>query len=185
MCRFHLTYPAHGDGLILEAMALLEDWDDCWDEDLLLKSCDEDWDLEEMFIGAAVNDADIREEDVTGKVELIKAIDMLSSKSQTHCENCEPLFVDSPNSREWCTCSVYSRFVRPWRCISCVLAEETHLVVSQQKYTMTYDPNETRGRGWAYDRVNIAVPIPAHSVRALADASGTGDPMQMWQTHGR
>lgn len=185
MCRFHLTYPAHGHGSIWEARALLEEWSDDWDGANYYKACDEECDFEEMFIGTGVTDADIREEDVTGQVELKKAINMLSSKGQTHCEDCEPLFVDSLGSREWCTCDVYSRFVEPWRCISCVLAEETDLVVSQQKYTMTYDPTETRRGDWAYDRVNIACPIADNSMRALADSSGTGDVVQMWQTRRR
>jgi hypothetical protein len=182
MCRFHLTYPTYGHGPFSEAESWYEDG--YWDEDWYLGSCDEEWEFEERFLGTAVNDAEITEEDVTKRVELIKAIGMLSSKHQTHCEDCEPLFVDSLGSKEWCSCDIHSHFVKPWRCIPCVLAEETNLVLSQQKYTMTYDPKETRRRNWAYDRVNIALPVLVSSLRTTANWGTAGDALQMWQTHG-
>jgi len=127
------------------------DWD--WD-----KTSDETWDLEELIISAGVNDEDIREEHVTRQVELVKAIRMLHMRDQTYCEDCEPLLVN-PGLKEWCICDIHSHFVESWRCISCVLTEETNLVTSQQKYTMLYDPNEIRGRRWMYKRVNCALHV--------------------------
>lgn len=148
------------------------DWDDSWDET---------WDLEEKIIGTAVNDAEILEEDSTRQVELVKAIRMLHMRDQTHCRECEPLIVDSRLSREWCGCNLHSHFVAPWRCIPCVLAEEAHLVASQQKYTMVYDPTEIQ-RSWAYDKVS-EFDIDRH-VHRRANWRILGDVLQMWKTDG-
>ena len=128
MCRYHLTY-----GIF----------------DSPMYSIDLDWHEED--IAYEVRDAEIEEEDVTHKVELTKAMKMLNDKDRTHCEDCEPLFIDTPNSREWCTCNLHSHFVKPWRCIPCVLSEEAQLVASQQKYIMTYDPGFPRK--WTYSKV--------------------------------
>lgn len=95
------------------------------------------------------------QEGTSHSVELVKAPDMVYTNSQTYCKDCEPLFVNSPGSREWCRCIMYSHFVKPWRCIPCVLAEETRQIASQQKYTVTYDPKAV-WREWMYKRVKTA-----------------------------
>ena len=102
---------------------------------------DTSWDMEEVGIGLDVNDGDIQEEDATRLVELAKAIRMMwCNRYATHCDACEPLYVPSPRSAISCRCTVHSHFVRPWRCIPCVLAEEASLTASQQKYTIQYNP---------------------------------------------
>jgi len=78
MCRFHLTYPTQG------ASKEQKIWDD-------------DWDLEEVFIGVQVDDAVINEENVTQQVELVKAISMMyCDRYETHCDECEPLLLPAP-----------------------------------------------------------------------------------------
>lgn len=100
-----------------------------------------------------MRDAEIEDEDVTSNVELTKSIRMLTDKDQTHCEDCEPLFIETPNSKGWCKCNLHSHFVKPWRCIPCVLVEEAQLVASQQSFVMTYDP--TQPRKWMYSKVGL------------------------------
>jgi hypothetical protein len=77
-------------------------------------------------------------------VELLKAIRMYSIRDQSHCEECEPLFVEDLSSEGWCECTLYSHFVATWRCIPCVLAEETKLTASQQKFTVELRPEYPR-----------------------------------------
>lgn len=41
------------------------------------------------------------------------------------CASCHPLILPrNAGVEDWCCCSVYDHFVKPWRCIPCVLAEE-------------------------------------------------------------
>lgn len=115
---------------------------------------DTSWDMEEVGIGLDVNDGDIQEEDATRLVELAKAIRMMwCNRYATHCDECEPLYVPSPRSAISCRCTVHSHFVRPWRCIPCVLAEEASLTASQQKYTIQYNPLKHQ-RHWMYKKVS-------------------------------
>jgi hypothetical protein len=145
MCRYHLTYPSEG------ASPEQDDWDVDWDEHL-----DESWDLEELCIGAEVNDAEITEENVPSQVELVKAIRMMNDgRYETHCEECEPLFVPTRKSTPFCKCTVHSHFVRRWRCIPCILVEEATLITSQQKYTVELIRCRNQS-GWLYYKVGAA-----------------------------
>lgn len=115
------------------------------------------WDTSEEELSLDVRDGEVEAEEVTREIELSKAIDMLSTKDQTHCDDCEPLFVDnrleSKLTEDWCHCTLYAHFVEPWRCIPCVLAEQTKLITSQQKYKVVFDPN-TKPE-WMYEKVRV------------------------------
>jgi hypothetical protein len=113
--------------------------------------------MDEEIISYAVRDAEIAREDVTKQVEMLKTIDMLSSKDETYCQDCEPLFIDTPMSQGWCRCTIHSHFTESWRCIPCVLAEEAKQISSQQSYTVVYDP--TMLRKWMYEQV-CTIPVP-------------------------
>jgi hypothetical protein len=122
MCRFHLTYAIPSPSL----------GQDTWDAE---------WDFEELMIGIAVNDAEIKEEEVTRHMELHKGIHMMFGlRDERYCNECEPLLIPNPWSSITCSCTVHSHLVKPWRCIPCVLAEETKLVSTQQKYMLEYNP---------------------------------------------
>lgn len=136
MCRFHLRY--------LEKTSR-----PCWAESKT-DDYDENWDDEEYELSCDVRDADIHEEDLTREVPCTKTINMLNMKDQTHCLDCEPLFLDG-NNYGWCRCTIHLHFVEPWRCNPCVLAEDTKLISSQQRYTVEYDPGEPRK--WMYQKV--------------------------------
>jgi hypothetical protein len=128
MCRFHIAY---------YATLTPDDWDDT-----------------EEDISYDVRDAQIKEENSRHVVELLKTIRMYSTRDQTHCEDCEPLFVEDQSMRGWCKCTLYSHFVATWRCIPCVLAEEAKLVTSQQKYSVEYNP------GYRRDLIHMKVCLP-------------------------
>jgi hypothetical protein len=116
--------------------------------------------LLEEIIGRDVSDAEIVEENVTAHVEMVKTMGMLSSKEETYCQDCEPLFIETPMSKGWCKCTIYSHFSKSWRCIPCVLAEETKQISSKQSFKVIYDPRLPRDR--MYQRVRI---IPSHSLQ--------------------
>jgi hypothetical protein len=155
-CRFHITYPT---------------FESDWNSNL--------WDDIEQNIAYDVRDGELEEEDVTRCVELTKTIRMLSDKDQTHCEDCEPLFIDTPNSKEWCICNLHSHFVEPWRCIPCVLVEEAQLVTSQQNFATTYDP--TQPRKWMYSKVccNSSQKLGCTNPRT------TDNILRLWERRGR
>jgi hypothetical protein len=113
----------------------------------------------EEIIGHDVNDAEIVEEHftATAHVELVKTMDMLSTRGETYCQDCEPLFTDTPTSWDWCKCTIYSHFTKPWRCIPCVLGEEAKQIRSQQSYTVIYDPRLPRNG--MYEQV-YTIPVP-------------------------
>jgi hypothetical protein len=99
---------------------------------------DSDWDFVEKVLGANVRDGFLKGKDVTAEVELAKTIAMLSSKTETYCQDCELLFIETPMSQGWCKCTTYSHFTESWRCIPCVLAEEAKQISSQQPYSVTF-----------------------------------------------
>ena len=123
-------------------------------------------------------DAEIEEENVTHVVELKKTIRMLSDKDLTHCQDCEPLFIDTPGSRGWCTCNLLSHFVKPWRCIPCVLAEEAQIVTSQQDYLMSYDPGQPRK--WVYSKASYNL----FEKPASANSRPLDPTLRLWESGG-
>jgi hypothetical protein len=121
MCRYHTSYDA------FQPLDGPEGWDELEEE-----------------LAYDVRDSIIKEENASQMVELVKAIRMYSIRDQPHCESCEPLFVEDVSLRGWCECTLHSHFVATWRCIPCVLAEETKLIASQPKYTVEYRPENPR-----------------------------------------
>lgn len=76
-------------------------------------------------------------------VEMIKASETFyTARVVEHCHDCQPLFMDldpeNYESKEQCQCSLFDHFVAKWRCIPCVLAEQTKSVVSRPKPGSTY-----------------------------------------------
>jgi hypothetical protein len=112
--------------------------------------------MKEEVISYDVRDAETAREDVTKQVEMLKTIDMLSSKNETYCQDCELLFIETPMSEGWCKCTIHSHFTESWRCIPCVLAEEAKQISSQQSYTVIYDP--TLPRKWMYEQA-CTIPV--------------------------
>jgi hypothetical protein len=145
ICRFHLIHSDFHSGFpsFSEPGS-----DEESNEDL-------EWDIDEKIMAHGVNDAIFTLENTTTHVELLKTIGMLNIKFQTYCKDCQPLILETPGWQGWCKCSLHSHFVAPWRCIPCVLSEEAQLIASQQKYTVTRDPEEPERR-WMYEKVSFA-----------------------------
>jgi len=93
------------------------------------------------------------------KVQLVKAMGMSEIKDLTHCEDCEPLVVGPRKKVVFCQCSLHRHFIKPWRCIPCVLAEEASLIASQQKYAVSYNP-QARWPEDVYEKVVIPHVLP-------------------------
>jgi hypothetical protein len=123
MCRYHISYRPSKNSPELRS----ELWDEI-EEDL-------SWEVREAYT---------IEEDSSAEVELLKAIRMYNIRDESHCEDCEPVFVKDQSLRGWCKCTLYSHFVAPWRCIPCILAEEAKLTASQQKFKVVLRPNYPR-----------------------------------------
>ena len=123
MCRYHISYRPSENSPELRS----ELWDEI-EEDL-------SWEVREAYT---------IEEDSSAEVELLKAIRMYNIRDESHCEDCEPVFVKDQSLRGWCKCTLYSHFVAPWRCIPCILAEEAKLTASQQKFKVVLRPNYPR-----------------------------------------
>jgi len=139
MCRFHTQYPSTGpySHVSKAAAAWAERLDDEEQE-----FWDEDWDEDEQILSRAILDCVETTETFNTKVETLKADEMLMSVMLTqHCGDCHPL-INVPAGSIYCQpcdCNgTYGHFVSRFRCIPCVLKEETKLVTQQQRFTTEY-----------------------------------------------
>lgn len=69
------------------------------------------------------------------------------------CIHCQPLLLpgSSGSPEAQCRCSIYAHFVERWRCIPCVLLEETRAASNRQPGRVTYSPEVaciSRSRGF-------------------------------------
>jgi hypothetical protein len=110
-CRFHIMY----------------------DEEKGL--CDPHWELDEQNLSEAVDNGDIEEHDFRCQIELKKAYEMdNSTRCIVHCVDCQPLVLNKDmDGPRWCECDgLFGHFCQEWRCIPCVLVEETKLITRGQ-----------------------------------------------------
>lgn len=123
-CRFHVVYPKRDwadDEFIYEFEAFTE----------------EEWDDYEMYLCEEIEEGDRK----MNNVELRKAQDILhGDHRRSFCRDCEPICTMLGDSMHICMCDLYSNFVERWRCIPCVLAEQTKSVLQRQHYKTTYKP---------------------------------------------
>lgn len=117
-CRFHVVYP---ESNLFGGIRVTEHRWDVYEFDI----CDE---IDEGMINSH-------------SIELVKAQDILSGNSwQSFCGDCEPICLSVDDSCKFCRCELYSYFVERWRCIPCVLAEQTRSVSEKQHYKIRYRP---------------------------------------------
>lgn len=76
-----------------------------------------------------------------GEIELMKACDIFyTARVVEYCNECQPLFTEFDwMSNQVCNCSLFGHFVSRWRCIPCVLVEETKSIARAPKHGTTYE----------------------------------------------
>lgn len=186
-CRFHIKYPTYGPWGE-EEMALL------WDVDAEeTKKWDMQWTLDEIMTSDLIESLQMPSGELRRHVELIKADEMLGRfgrlKTDFKCPECEPFITDfSEDSDGICRCDIYEHFVGAWRCIPCVLAEETKSVATEQRFKISYDPEfeyeafHGGEKGYKYvSRDDTSRPLASSSIVWLLTLSSPGAHLQLWE----
>lgn len=140
-CRFHIFYKAMVPHENLESLGYPERYS---------RFRDTIWDNRERSI-LMRNASNISRRVPHGTIEWNKVREMLHRYGLvSYCMGCRPNTLKDPleefDPTAWCRCNPYTRFVEPWRCIPCVLAEEARMIASEQKRTRAY----TDTTGWCY-----------------------------------
>ncbi|KAM0723030.1 hypothetical protein Q7P37_001228 [Cladosporium fusiforme] len=127
ICRFHIRYPTWGP-----YSENVESWD-------AMEGQNEE-EIEDVW-----HDCELRLDDWTGdcevpkrgEIELMKACDIFyTARIVEYCNECQPLFTEFDwMSDKVCNCCLFGHFVSRWRCIPCVLVEETKSIARAPKYT--------------------------------------------------
>jgi hypothetical protein len=93
------------------------------------------WELDERNLSEAFDNGDIEKHDFRCQIELMKTFEMDNSTSCiVHCVDCQPLVLNKDmDGPHWCECDgLFGHFCQEWRCIPCVLVEETKLITRGQ-----------------------------------------------------
>lgn len=118
---------------------LREDDDDI-DRESVASFDEEEWDDLEYVVCTQIEEEGLPHD----TIEIKKASEILCGDTwESFCGDCEPLCLQIEDARESCNCGLYNNFVRRWRCIPCVMAEQTRSILNRQRYKLKLMPS-----GW-------------------------------------